>query len=665
MASERPIRVQVRSGETGSGGAYEQVWADRPEILAVRAALNSATLGPGDGAFIYRYGRMMAPRSAGFGTVAPEDLTHKWVRVQVDHGVAPDEDWRTYWCGIVPTQIDKPDNRDFVQTPTGDIEFAALGPTYVLRQARIAASWWKIPDYPQPQALGWHPGFNKTFAGDRLVGNRGQTYFSVAHFGGAERWNHRQMLEYIVARHVQQWRDAAYTQRRWPAWSITGPGLEALATLETEVEVGENEDVESVLRKIVSPELGFDFAILPTEEGFALVVYKLTPNAEATTVDVSAWGDTEKRVEIETSRARLYDRVEVVGKRIVVCFSADGKQGTLTGRELIGRWPAALEDEYKAATGTDDAEKNDALRADDRYRDVYQSWAVARADWPLIFPAPYWPSCRADGQIEWNSPGQFWELDTLPRTPMREGYRYDTDPPTHELLGDEPPALRPPQAWVRIAPAGPWVPVDQLASVQRLPGQVSALRGAVGVRVNFAHNHALAAATWAGAKASQFDPYTEGFSRTDLVVTLAVESDHRVRVVQELPVDERANLGLTLTVEMEGAELHVLLPGTVFGVRSDGWLWQSPGTPLVLRDDRPAMQKRLDAIVARYLAERQRAIVKFNSLEEARDYPGRLLRLGVGALAAQTEITPITSVVWDWQQQTTTIGTGGVTRGAR
>ncbi len=365
---------------------------------------------------------------------------------------------------------------------------------------------------------------------------------------------------------------------------------------------------------------------------------------------------------MERSSARLYDRIEIVGKRIVVALSGDGDGGAITGREIIPRWSLPAEEAYKLAAGGDDAEKNDAVRADDRFRDVYQAFAFRRSEWPFVSVVPYWPSCNDLGVIEYNSPGQIDELDTLPHLPLREGYDYGVDPPTHEDTS-EPPAYRPPMALVRTAPSGPWIPVDQLSSVQRLPGQVAALRGATGVRVNFAHNHVMALGRWSNAAASAFDPTTEGFALSDLVITIAVESDYRVRVVQQLPEAERANLGQTMLIEMPEAELHIVLPGTVVGVNADGTLRTSPGAPMLVRDDRPAMQQRLADVVTRYLAERDRTTVRYDSLQDVTAAVGKQLRVAAAPLGSFDDIAAITTIEYDWQRQQTMIAAGQATRG--
>ncbi len=266
--SDKPVRVQVTFGDQTGGGSATPLWVTRAEIMPLASTVIAASVGQARATFVRRYGQMRAPTAAGFGTVAHEELTGRFVRIQVNHiaGDPPADDWRTYWVGLIVKQVDQPDNRSLGQTATGDSELIAVGPEYLLRQARIASSWWKLTDYPQPQALGWMPGFNRTFSGDRLVGNRGGTYLGISHFGGTGRWNHRQMLEYVVARHVQQYADAVMGSRRWPRWSVAGPGLAALAALETEIPMRDTDDAERLLLQIVAPELGFDYGIVPTDQ---------------------------------------------------------------------------------------------------------------------------------------------------------------------------------------------------------------------------------------------------------------------------------------------------------------------------------------------------------------------------------------------------------------
>jgi hypothetical protein len=669
--------------------AAGDTWEPRPDLEPISASVHVASVGRSTGELRRNYGRLFEPGTPPvLADVGRDDLSGRWVQVvllpaaragdtpqppegEPDVAAHDDETERPraiLMRGRILAPNDAPDNAGAV-TPRGRQVLPIEGPEDLLAGLELYTSRWY--ENGSVRELGWLPSFNALTSGGTVRGNRSaQRVGGCYHFGGDDLWTRLEMLEHVVAACVQT-RDANGAAT-WPVWSLGGQ-TELLAGVTLPVPVTEHtETAGRLIAKIVDPAMGCDYYIVPTAEGFELRLYSLASQG----VDVSGarlapnpqrWQvllDTAAHVtaQFEEDAGQRYDRVVIIGSRIVVCLSAHVDAGTgAAPLRLVPAWPAALAAAYQALTGCpDDPDRRRAVRDDERYRDVYTAYALELSgDWATGL---YAPRVRLDGTIErtYVLP-QSSVRHTLPWLPLREGYDYATDPPAWEGLAGVVPDYRPPLALIQVADVG-FVPINKLGAYELPSCAISALGNNWGVRVQGDPNHALAKGHWAETAVDDgFDPPSQGINYDGLVATVALELDHRVLRGWELPRSRWRAGGRTKVLYEEAAELHLLAPNTVIGTNSDNTLRHSPATWMVLRDDRPYLAQVLAGAVARYIHARPRATLDYDALVPAASLGAVLETIGAGHSARQVN-APVTSVAWDFVGQRTHVGTGQAER---
>ena len=514
--------------------------------------------------------------------------------------------------------------------------------------------------------LGRLTSFNALTDSGRVRGNRSFTKRNGCyHFGGSSLWTHRDVLEYLVVELLNQGNQAPTNSR--PFWTISGQP-EILNDMTLPIACGEVMTARRLLDAILAPCFGRDAVILPTELGYELSVfslltetivaggYTLPENPYQYDISLTAAYDVVARFEWCT--AQLFDRIVVQGAPIVIVLSFGA--GAPGGNNCRAGWSAALETAYQAAAGAD-PDINDDFRTSDKFRDVYQLFLVTGA-WQST--PRQWVMCALDGTlVTTNAPYQRQLRRSRPELPLRAGYDYTTSPPTWVGDPDVIPEELPPLAWVLCSDTGRYVLVDLLHIADKRPAVVHALRDDWGIRLRSAPNHAYALNHWTGANQTNFIP--DGSSAVDyagLGFTIAIESDHRVRVGADLPAGEQFGCGLVQVIEVPDALLHVLAPQTVVGTSATGALAKSPDALVVLRDDRETLKATLAGAIGRYERWRCRASLNYAQLNAGSLSLGAVLRsVDIGGLTRNVAAV-LSSCVWDFDARRTMLSAGQAER---
>lgn len=614
-------------------------WVFTPELEMVRMTRAAAGHDLGVCELAERYGEVRQPWDSDYQTVGPVDRIGWWVRVKL---VGPQGE-TVQWIGQISGRGAELHGRE--NLPSGWSTWVAYEPLQILRKKGVHESkWLRGSDLI---TLGWLPDMNGRDARRLLVGNRSASKPSSPDddtyvFGGTELWNRRQFAEYILHWFVDD------SDGGGPAWRLGGQAS-ILEQITDSLTLGNAMTAAEILRKVIPLSMGVDFRAVPWgETGFTLEVFSLAaeeagfagsslarnPNTVEVITDNAS--DLLKAQVVETG-AHLYDRIRVLGRRIVVCCTLNAG---LDAPTLIGKWDAGLETAYKAGDPDgDEAAEHDAARRADKFRPVYQLYgAPDDVDLAAIGAAP---AFDADGQLASTDGAAYQRLvrRTLSWTPLREGYDYSADPPVNNNPTDYEPEMLPPAAWVFDPASGHYVAVEKAGI------SISVVQTDWGVFLQASPNHALALNHFSGAASTDDDPV---YDWTTLLVTLAFESDRRIYLETQVAEGGGRNGGAPtrLDIEVADAECWYLAPSTFVGTIPPGQLRDSGGAGRVLRNDTDRLALVMAGAIARYRNARARASLHLRGLLPWGDLVGQVMSVIQSGGETQRIQAVITSVEW-------------------
>jgi hypothetical protein len=673
---EAKVLVELRDSTTGG-------WVTRGDLIPVTAEIHAASLGRCRAELTRTYGRMFeAGDPPTLADKTAEYLADRWVRFRLQlplialpvynqtAGDTPTEPV-LIWQGIIDAPQQAPDNVAAGALGRGEQRLLASGGDLWLERIKLLYSYWRLPKGSPPpnppeewevKPLGWLPDFNGDADSGHARGNRSPVRTEGAYdFGGTDVWTHHDMIEHLVCRYIQQF-DPTTGEPVWPIFRVSDP-LQVLDAIVHPVPLSRCENAYDALCKIVDPHWGADWFPIPTEEGFTIVVFPITNKEIVTpggtwpvntsTESLNLAGATDVEVEIEEDRTRLTDGVVVRGRRIVSCLSF-GYAGQNLGQAL---WSQAQEEAYKAGAGPgQEPDAHKRMRADERFRDVFQTIGLKLGNWQGGLAAP---KCDGNGELVYEDvPRQTQIRGTLNWLPLREGYDYSVNPPVWNGEAGTVPELRPPLAVIIVPETSSQVPVDKLSEQEHASCEVRALEHEWGLRLRSPPNHQLAHNHWAGAQPDDYDPETQGLDYAWITGTIALELDHPVEVWHEWPPEQKAGYGLWEIVEVPEAELWLLAPLTVVGVHSNGGVLASPNEVIVLRDDRPLLRTVLAGAVARSMLPRMKATIIYSALHPVVGALGKILEL-LNIDGTNREINaPYTTVKWWFTERKTQVSAG-------
>ncbi len=606
--------------------------------------------------FVHHYGPLVKHvEDAELAESEPLDILDKWIRV-VDTR-APQ---RVIWQGMV-----KEDRRKVHRgtSPRGIQKLLAIGGAEILSRITVDASYWWNTGTLSFDKMGWVPHINERGAGGRLQGTRGAEIAGQPYgYGTAGVWTFRQFLDYLLRLHIAQ----AYGGVGSPTWRLTGETTVLDNRLEP-VRLQPSQSCLDIVRRLIRLSDGIEFAVIPSDDGFDLNVFSVSPTAvtfgEATlpaNTNVFVTNPTTDPFvvdcEVAVSHMQRYDSVEAIGERIESCFTVLG-----TGDEKKKNlWSAAQETTYKdgSSKGVPTTADHDLARSNDQLRLVYTGFAAPDAfDLNLGEAAPV-----LDDEGEFTGIGAVRQVlirSSMPATPLREGGDYSTNPPT---LTDAAEDFVPAMAVGKVSVARGYVILDKASladldaddSLKLLGASVSVLENDWGVIITFDKNHIHAKNHWnAGAPAdSAIDPETEGIDYDDTEFTISAPMDQRLACRKDNASPARD--GSKAVIEAPGTRFQYLSASTTIGVQDDGTRDFSPepstGVGIVLRNDNEALHWLMVGAIARFLEERfSFAVTWFFPVPEPA-HLGQIMQMGPGEGDLAGKQGLITAVGWDFER---------------
>jgi hypothetical protein len=672
--------------------AVKQLWANQwlynDTFELVRCGIAIGGHQPGSCEFQRRYGaNVKSPHQGAFEQRRPLDLKGWWVKVTL----VGDQSDELVWIGRISTER----REVFSSTPTqsGIQHWVAYEPLHGLQKIHVHESIWAVPvgsgESPpvEQRRIGWIPDMNVRDTQRVLVGNRsgekhkhpdaedaGEPLVESYLYGGTETWSRLEYLEYILKRFADE--------SIWggPRWEIGGQ-TDILAGMTDAVKFDTTQTVGEILRTLISPRFGVDFKIVPITgltptPGFAVHIFALSGDEHSYggfTLPRNPNKFTVKPAELKhaaqthivSTLDQQYDRINVVGARMVVCCSLRADDGS-----LVPKWTAALEAEYKAALGREDedVDKHERARRNSRFAPVYGFFGAPTL-WDMNDGAAVGPHIADDGSLTFvsSNPPDYQNLRrrTMTALPLREALDYSVWPARDKNPADFVPDLQKPMVFVfngnadEDEPIGPnqW---GELAEAGL--GDVSVLNDDWGVALNVTPNYVLGL--------NHFDPDTDNaalvpgevqYDYEMLVATIALETDQRLRLRHEL-ISGTSEVGDEMTIEVPDAELWVLATGAVVGVDPATGQLQVNTTPRVLRNDIARLSMIMAGAIARYNMQRARAEIRLKGYWPHAGLLSRILELIEENDDTEYVNAPVTSVEWIGGAEPMTIFRAGMAR---
>jgi len=653
--------------------AWTDAWEFDPELEMISCSMHASSSSLSNLHLMRRYGDRKMPYETDFDPIPsnPRDPSGLFVRMSVVGPQGP----QVQFVGVITGRSAELQGTDTI--PAGQEAYVAYGGLHLLKKIEVHEALFLNAD-DSISRVGWIPPMNSRDLRNLLVGNAADAGGGLFLYGGTEVWTHAQYLIYLIQTFVQQ--------DNGPRWTFAGQ-LEIIDGLQTTISWGTRASVADMLKELIPVKYGVDFCVRPTDDGFEIFVFALSDedvslanvslprNPNTVEVHKLKHPDLIDTRLVQTNERRV-DRIEVVGKRIVVCGSLRGPSAgngeDSGGRSLVKRWSDELEAAYKDADGKvtspgplDGAIDFDLARRAAKFRDVYQHLGAPN-DWDLDGGA--WAVKIADNGAVVTGPYQTKVRETLAYIPLKFGFDYSTFPPTDNTNGEVTPDQQPPLAWLLIPqqflegsqwPEDPDDPIyrPKYVSAKDVGMHVSHPFQDWGVIIDAPANHQLAFYHW-----SETEKYTSVINWSQFVydyetaiATIAIESDHRIRVSYEVPAGLNAGDGSVLVVHDESAELHVLLAGTIVGVDADGKLQDSGGMDRILRDDTSRLALVACGLLSRYINERVRAQLDWRGHQPWGNLIGQIMSTIVQGENRQRIGAPITSVEWTMKPVPATI----------
>jgi hypothetical protein len=605
-------RVQVREAWSGE-------WETEPYLEPLDSDWSAAPRFS-KAKFRYRFGEIMSETSSDFIQRTQLDRLNYFVRIQtyydeLEEGDPEDEDWETLWVGVIR------ENTALLQgyEEEGEQILEALGLESLFETTFIETA--KAYNYVlggpnEVITIDTVPTFNQKSGRTRaMLGNRSEdptgeadedTYVfgNAVHVQTGYEWSNKEIVRYLMRYHAP----AGIT------WRIEGQ-IDALDIVKEVVRIrGESgrATLYDALCKLIDPKRGFCWYVDARDiEGSNQVIVRIqtlvkedvvfeTQTLEAndrqvsfTVPDEFPFSHISEAMQFRRSTSSQYDRIIVQGQpvRVMASFTGDLHGSNDDKDPLDAAWEEEEEAKYKAAAGATDPESADIFRRQDRFKDVYRSFVIARYWGGTLTPPGLEvvrnciPTVDDDGGVSFTGAvGAFWSANKVFHRDVliQNGFDYTTSPPTRIGPEDADGEFRPLMVWIRDnnpdSPHGRtnrWLWVDKLsrpitkeniddgslyqsASVRPLDKQM-------GFHLDIEPNHYYALGHF-GAAVTDIDPEFDHF---DLVCTAAFTTDHRQRIVKDL-ADPMPETPRTLYYTVRGAEYWHCIQGTVIDVDGDG-----------------------------------------------------------------------------------------------
>lgn len=702
--------VYVKTQWSDAGG-----WTYAPYLTPISASL--ATW-PSSGSATLRYDYGVGKRED-WVTVGPANLTTRrnlHVAIVTFPGEAPLFPICT-WVGFIPMeQLNVFGRRTFAgrEVPKGEQILTAHSYDFLLdRRHVIGSKCFEPGDDPEAdlRTIGRTMPFNvRPRGGGTLIGNRSLVKATedgdeVSYVFGREvdsetrkvpLWSARDIAEYVLH---YSYDDEEGVQ---PRFLLSGPDdpdspdpqVDVLAMLDTLYPAFDpgQQSVRRILGQIIDRRRGINAHIrwqvnsqgLPTTDPLYIQVTSMSPdfgqvgnaifpanrNTEQVQLDEAVDIDSAKW---ETDAVAQFTEIVVLGKPVLSCFSAatEALTQSLGLARIAPAWPAVREADYDT--------QSDAARRLPKFDRVYRMFKLVKTtapalpfDWKTFGQnPPEWlnPDFDNFGVVQTSSADFFNGMHGLERRlPLWEDYGFVNE--DADVVGRQLEAI----AFVEIMdsdgePTGNWTlahdpihPDDTVGASEPILGNVSGRvtpqLDALEIDVQFSPPHILGKNHFTGD--TSHEPV---FDYDRMIVTLAVRGDSRPRVRQFLSsADNGALWGHVGIIEVDEAEVWIIPPSTVIGVRDDFTLanfagpWIDEATYTV-RDDTDLLRQYAALAVAWHGKPRNKLTLTRKRIHHTNEVGSIIAALFVPS--GQSAIgTPVTEVSYDFEGRTTTWMTG-------
>lgn len=650
-AGSVPIEVpfpmlSVGAGPFTSGGAD-------PTLQLVTAVASTAWNGLPRLEFKRPFGKVMQPWETDFvQPVPPLDLVGQWVTLRF---LGPGGSSSVLWHGKITSESKDIHGYSSATGPTGEQHWTAYGAFQLLLKSSITSAKWLVGS----TLLGGDVArsFNLKDSRGMVVGNRSTAEYEGSYvFGGTDTWTRLQAINYLLTWHTG-------ANFGGESWSVTGD-TSILSASTGVVEVMEGDSTGEVLRSIISPQFGIDFHIIRAAASFELRVFSLAAesstylgvslprNARRATI---AAGSRVEFVRTRVARAvdQQYSKIVVRGARVIACFTLRVSDGT-----LVKKWSDADEATYLAGNGTpgDAPWIHDRARQDPSLAGVFTQFG-APDDFRMNEVAAA-AAFDADGNLSgvYGDNHQNTRRSTLPFIPLRENVDYRPAVPVDTTPGAHTSDFTRPMVWIKEPYLDPALGLgaSEYTRVEALGYSVVPSNTDWGFRLVANPPHEIALNHFAGAAGTMAMPL---YDWSTLVATIAVELDTRLTLTQTRATGDGD--GTSMEIDVPGAELWILAPGTVVGTHTGTHNLVQRAAVLELRGDRDSLSGIMAAAQARYFGERYRADVAIRGLHPWSVLLGDIVAaIQQGGTSAQIG-APVTSVVYTGGRDPETIVRAG------
>lgn len=615
--------ITVSGTATGGGTPNYELELESCQVTSGNQGMSSAVIRREYGTGKYPHQSSLALRSPLVGMIG------KWISITFSNAAGQAE---TQFRGVIVQEANTLHGSDG-SAPTGVQRWHCRGPLHLLRKVTVSRSYWlegvgltatvtmdTVPSFNERDELG-------TLAGNRSAVENGGTYL----FGGSDLWTRAQAVAYLLGRFGPA----------GVSWQITGD-RQLLDAATDAIGMGQSGTLENALNRIISPQFGLDYVVRPYSSGFAIHVFSLSAQsvtfggttlpANQRKVSAVAGGSAETRmVEFMREESQRYSRIRVIGERAVACFTLRASAG-----QLVAKWDAATEAAYLAGTGTsaDSGALHDEARRRPRLASVFTTYGA---------PQPFalgsvgaGVGVSSTGGIDsYASSHQSIRRSTLAWLPLRAGHTYASGSEVAEVASNHEADLQRPMAWILDPSTSRYVRVEELGLGLAVPWNDW------GIILQGADPHILALNHWAGAEATEAPPV---YDWETMVATIAIQTD--VRMAIEASVDDGADAGSVLEINVPGAELWFAAPGTVVGTTGAGAL-ETITDAIELRNDASRLSAVMAGAVARYLRSRARATVVMQGYQPWASALGAIMTdVRLGGIAEDVG-APVTSVSYE------------------
>ena len=423
--------------------------------------------------------------------------------------------------------------------------------------------------------------------------------------------------------------------------------------------------VLDILNRLISPELGHHWRIVvqPDDDTWYIqvdpdfevdiVVNDNTMLANSKQVDISDFNDTLVEHAVTKTLSTQVDTIEVWGAKTLVCGSFSFEDGTLEKG-----WTDADETAFETAWASGIAPEGERYkRVWTQYR-VPTSWDFKLRDGIGGSPIDVALEFDAQGDIEAAETSDivFSTKRFLRTLPLLEGYDYEPATPENKNpSGADPQYMRPLAFCKDDEGDDKWFRCDK-----GLPKVVGSARVDIddhefAFQITYNPSYILARDNW-GSMPNKIKRQAV-LKYDDLIVTGAFEIDRALKVIEEVPENQRSGDGSKHIITVPNAQFWYLMPSTVWDVDSTGALVHSGGgAAIILRNDVEALRSVLSIAATWFASTRRHLIFERRYLEHVASVGEIVTRFH--QLAADADVyTVIISEEWDYASGAVTLET--------